>query len=307
MKINPAYLRHRFLSDRGRFLKNKQILKRFFYGLRERQLQAYIVRAAKRTRYVLDSMSIDFLSYLEKRLDSLLWRSGFFTSARYLRQVIRHNYIKVNGVAVSYPSYVLDVGDKVTLDSSIILRLFNFLFFSSRRFYFFLLRFLKIVFFPPLPLSSSVRKREYVFWRFVRTLYLLRRRNNFSDTTRKLLFKTRSLKRAGFSVLRWLRFRQITFGGRRLFRGLRFLRSISKAVHFRYIYRFAFLSSFFKGRFFQLLRLVMFPFRMLLFNFRVFTMDASSLGLTIVFRPQFFKYPFPMEVRILFNLYTGFF
>jgi small subunit ribosomal protein S4 len=52
---------------------------------------------------------------LEKRLDNVVYRSGFSTSRRQARQLVNHGHIFVNGRKVNIPSFQVKVGDIVTV------------------------------------------------------------------------------------------------------------------------------------------------------------------------------------------------
>ena len=94
------------LSDYGIQLREKQKVKRM-YGVLERQFQRYF-GIAQKSKGVTGQM---LLEMLERRLDSVLYRSGFATSRREGRQMVRHRAVKVNGRLVDIPSYTVKVGD----------------------------------------------------------------------------------------------------------------------------------------------------------------------------------------------------
>ena len=52
---------------------------------------------------------------LERRLDNVVYRSGFTTSRRQARQIVNHGHILVNGRKVDIPSFQIKVGDVVTI------------------------------------------------------------------------------------------------------------------------------------------------------------------------------------------------
>jgi small subunit ribosomal protein S4 len=52
---------------------------------------------------------------LERRLDNVVYRSGFATSRRQGRQLVNHGHIEVNGRKVDIPSFQVKVGDVVTV------------------------------------------------------------------------------------------------------------------------------------------------------------------------------------------------
>jgi small subunit ribosomal protein S4 len=52
---------------------------------------------------------------LERRLDNVVYRSGFATSRRQARQLVNHGHIFVNERKVNIPSFQVKVGDVVTV------------------------------------------------------------------------------------------------------------------------------------------------------------------------------------------------
>lgn len=85
----------------------------FHYGLREKQLRRFI-RDAKRGNAAKNWIE-DLAGLLELRLDNAVFRLGFAPSIRSSRQMVSHGHVLVNGKKVNIGSYVLKVGDKVSL------------------------------------------------------------------------------------------------------------------------------------------------------------------------------------------------
>ena len=101
------------LSDYGIQLREKQKVKRM-YGLLERQFQRYF-GIAQKAKGVTGQM---LLEMLERRLDNVLYRTGFATSRREGREMVRHRAVTVNGRLVDIPSYLIKVGDVVQIAAS---------------------------------------------------------------------------------------------------------------------------------------------------------------------------------------------
>jgi small subunit ribosomal protein S4 len=106
-------------------LKEKQKL-RFHYGITERQLLNYVKKARKKT----GSSGKMLLSFLEMRLDNIIFRLGFAVSIVAARQVIAHGHIFVNNKLVNIPSFLCKPKDIITLantntSKSLILRNLN--------------------------------------------------------------------------------------------------------------------------------------------------------------------------------------
>ena len=102
--------RRRRFSDRDLQLREKQRVK-CIYDLRERQFKNLFRKATK----IEGVTGEELLKLLEKRLDNVVYRLGFAMSRRQARQVVRHNYIKVNGGKVDIPSYQVSVGDVISI------------------------------------------------------------------------------------------------------------------------------------------------------------------------------------------------
>ena len=97
-------------TDYGTQLREKQRAKRI-YGLQERQFRNYFHQADQMKGVTGESL----LRLLERRLDNLVFRMGFAGSRSQARQLVRHNHVRVNGRKVDIPSYLVHVGDTVTL------------------------------------------------------------------------------------------------------------------------------------------------------------------------------------------------
>jgi small subunit ribosomal protein S4 len=97
-------------SSYGLQLREKQRIK-WIYDLRERQFRNLFRKATK----IEGVTGEELLKLLEKRLDNVVYRLGFAMSRRQARQVVRHDYIKVNGKKVDIPSYQVSVGDVISI------------------------------------------------------------------------------------------------------------------------------------------------------------------------------------------------
>jgi len=98
------------LSEYGRQLLEKQRL-RAYYGVMEKQFKRYVILAKKSS----DQTGHALVKILETRLDNIVYRAGFATSIRQARQMVVHGHILVNGRKVDIPSYLVEVGDIVSL------------------------------------------------------------------------------------------------------------------------------------------------------------------------------------------------
>lgn len=98
------------LSEYGRQLLEKQRL-RAYYGVMEKQFKRYVILAKKSS----DQTGHALVKILETRLDNIVYRAGFATSIRQARQMVVHGHILVNGRKVDIPSYLIEVGDIISL------------------------------------------------------------------------------------------------------------------------------------------------------------------------------------------------
>jgi small subunit ribosomal protein S4 len=102
--------RRRKVSEYAVQLREKQRLKRW-YGVMESQFRRYF-EMAEAARGVTGEV---LLNLLERRLDNMVYRLGMAASRAEARQLIRHRHFMVNGRRVDIPSYLVKVGDAVTI------------------------------------------------------------------------------------------------------------------------------------------------------------------------------------------------
>jgi small subunit ribosomal protein S4 len=102
-------------SQYGRQLREKQKVKRL-YGLTEKQFRRYVTSALKSRGNTGEKL----LSLLERRLDNTIYRLGFAPTRPAARQIVSHRHVLVNGKKVNIPSYMLKVGETITLDAKAI-------------------------------------------------------------------------------------------------------------------------------------------------------------------------------------------
>lgn len=99
------------ITDYGKQMAEKQKL-RHTYGVSERQFQRFFAMA-KANREVVTGLG--FMQILESRLDNVVYRLNFATTRRQARQLVNHGHILVNGSKVDIPSYLVKVGDVVSV------------------------------------------------------------------------------------------------------------------------------------------------------------------------------------------------
>jgi len=92
-------------------LREKQKVKRI-YGLLEKQFAHYFELAERMPGITGENL----LALLERRLDNVVYKLGFASSLAQGRQLARHGFFQVNGQVVTVPSYLLEVGDVVSIN-----------------------------------------------------------------------------------------------------------------------------------------------------------------------------------------------
>ena len=98
------------LSDYGMQLREKQKVKRM-YGILEKQFRNYYKKAAKSKGNTGENL----LSYLEKRLDNVVYRMNFASTRAEARQMVTHKAFEVNGKTVNIPSYQVKQDDVISV------------------------------------------------------------------------------------------------------------------------------------------------------------------------------------------------
>jgi small subunit ribosomal protein S4 len=91
-------------------LREKQKVKRI-YGLLETQFARYFDMAERMPGITGENL----LVLLERRLDNVVYRLGFATSLAQARQLVRHAHFEVNGRKLTIPSYLVKVGEVVSI------------------------------------------------------------------------------------------------------------------------------------------------------------------------------------------------
>ena len=102
--------RFRKVSDYAIQLREKQKVKNI-YGVLEGQFRNYFHKADLKKGITGENLLI----MLERRLDNAIFRLGFSSSRKQARQLVRHNHILVNGKKVNIPSFLISIGDVITI------------------------------------------------------------------------------------------------------------------------------------------------------------------------------------------------
>ncbi len=110
---NKKFARRSRTNYASQLLEKQKV--RFSYGLTEKQLGKYVksVIASKSK-----TPSSDLFILLEKRLDSVILRSGLARTRFQARQAASHGHFKVKSRKATVPSMKIKVGDKIELSDS---------------------------------------------------------------------------------------------------------------------------------------------------------------------------------------------
>ncbi|MBL8875704.1 MAG: 30S ribosomal protein S4 [Phycisphaerae bacterium] len=106
--------RGRRLRDYGVRLNEKQKLK-YYYCVQEAQFRRILAEAGRRPGNTGDLL----MQLLERRLDNVVRRAGLARTIWAARQMVVHGHVRVNGKKVDRPSYVVKVGDVITLKEKV--------------------------------------------------------------------------------------------------------------------------------------------------------------------------------------------
>jgi small subunit ribosomal protein S4 len=98
------------IAGYGLQLREKQKVKRT-YGLLERQFRNYFEKSVRAKGPTGENLIV----MLERRLDNAVWRAGFASSRSQARQLVLHGHVRVSGRKVNIPSFLVSVGDEITL------------------------------------------------------------------------------------------------------------------------------------------------------------------------------------------------
>ena len=93
----------------GMRLRERQKLKRW-YGVMDRQFRRYFDMAERQK----GNTGQNLLTILERRIDSVLYWTGFALSRSHARQMVRHGHVRLNGRKLSVPSALVSAGDVIT-------------------------------------------------------------------------------------------------------------------------------------------------------------------------------------------------
>ena len=98
-------------TDYGVQLNAKQKLKSYYGNINERQFRNIYRKAIKKK----GNTSENLVGFLERRLDTVVYRAKLATTVFSARQLINHGHIKVNGIKVNIPSYLIKTKDTIEI------------------------------------------------------------------------------------------------------------------------------------------------------------------------------------------------
>tara|TARA_Y100001936_G_C15996381_1_gene625332 strand:+ start:215 stop:832 length:618 start_codon:yes stop_codon:yes gene_type:complete len=98
-------------SDYGIQLEAKQKMKFYYGNMNERQFRNVYLKAIKKK----GNTSENLVGFLERRLDTIIYRAKFAITVFAARQLINHGHVKVNGKKVDIASYLVKPEDNIEI------------------------------------------------------------------------------------------------------------------------------------------------------------------------------------------------
>ena len=96
-------------SDYGTQLEAKQKMKFYYGNMNERQFRNIYRKAFQKKGNTTENL----VGFLERRLDTVIYRAKFSITVFAARQLINHGHIRVNGKKVNIPSYLVKAEDMI--------------------------------------------------------------------------------------------------------------------------------------------------------------------------------------------------
>ena len=100
-------------SDYGVQLHAKQRMKFYYGNINERQFRNIYRKAAQKRGDSTENL----IGFLERRLDTVVYRAKFANTVFSARQLINHGHVCVNEKKVNIPSYLVKVDDSIEIKS----------------------------------------------------------------------------------------------------------------------------------------------------------------------------------------------
>jgi ribosomal protein S4 len=114
----------------SRFFINKRLFYMLYHNLTFHALRA----AAKNAKKKKDQAVSVFLSAIECRVDTMLFRSGFFPSVFYIRQFIKHGGVVLNGLPTTFYSKMVRYFDMLVVRREARFNVFKWVFYKIKFF-----------------------------------------------------------------------------------------------------------------------------------------------------------------------------
>ncbi len=100
------------VSGYGEQLIEKQKLRAWYGGLKEKKMLRYVKKALKHRGQSGNAAEI-LIQMLERRLDNMVYQLGFAESKSQAHQLVIHRHFEVNGKVVDRPSYQINLNDVI--------------------------------------------------------------------------------------------------------------------------------------------------------------------------------------------------
>jgi len=98
-------------SDYGTQLEAKQKMKFYYGNMNERQFRNIYRKAIQKKGNTTENL----IGFLERRLDTIIYRAKFAITVFSARQLINHGHVKVNGKKVNISSFLVKAEDVIEI------------------------------------------------------------------------------------------------------------------------------------------------------------------------------------------------
>lgn len=111
LRATRVLVRKRKSSFYNKLIKTKQCFKNFYTNISEKKFKKRFKFCVKSSIKTLDK----FVSFIERRIDIILYRVGFVSSLHEARQIINHGHVAVNSKKIYLISTEISKNDLVEL------------------------------------------------------------------------------------------------------------------------------------------------------------------------------------------------
>jgi ribosomal protein S4 len=116
LQLNYKQKREKRKSKFGKNLINRQKFRKYYATLKYYQMKNFYIKSIKKTQNENINGLIRFTSIIEKRLGSIVYRMNFCKTIQEGHQRIRTGYYLVNGKEITYPNYIVKLGDIISVN-----------------------------------------------------------------------------------------------------------------------------------------------------------------------------------------------